>query len=64
MRKRIILGLTAAFWVVMMAMLWRAEFGSGRPVGASVPPSLVFDKILTAPDFSTLEIRRGTNRVG
>src|SRR4051812_3989513 len=64
MWKPAILGLTAVFWTVMMVLLWRAEFGSGKPVGASVPAAMVFDKILTAPDSSTMEIRHGTNRIG
>jgi hypothetical protein len=64
MWKPLTLGLTAVFWTVMMALLWRAEFGSGKPLGATVPAPLVFSKILTAPDSSTLEIRNGTNRIG
>ena len=45
-----------------MALLWRAEFGSGRFSGSPVPTSLVWEKILTAPDSSTLQIQwRGTN---
>jgi len=64
MWARMTIGLIAAFWAVMMGLLWRSEFGHGRPVGSEIPASLVLDKILTAPDQSTLEIRHGTNRVG
>lgn len=61
---RIWLGAIALFWVAMMALLWRSEFGSRRHFGSSVPVGVVWQKMLTAPDHSTLEIRRGTNRVG
>ncbi len=64
MRKRFILAAVTVFWLVMMAQLWRMEFGSGKPMGANIPPQLVWEKILTAPDSSTLEIRHGTNRIG
>jgi hypothetical protein len=64
MRKPLILAAVSIFWVVMMALLWRMEFGRGKPVGARVPAQLVWDKILTAPDPSTLEIRYRTNRIG
>ena len=64
MRKPLILAAVATFWVIMMAQLWRMEFGRGKPMGARVPPQLVWHKILTAPDPSTLEIRHGTNRIG
>ena len=55
---------TAGFWVAMSVLLWRTEFGPRRPMASSLPPSVVWKKILSAPDQSTLEIRRGTNRIG
>lgn len=64
MRKPLVIVPITLFWVFMMMLLWRAEFGNGKPPGATVPPQLVWDKILTAPDSSTLEIRHGTNRIG
>src|SRR5687767_13357156 len=64
MGTRIWLGLVTAFWVVMGIFLWRSEFGSrGRP-GSTVPLDMVWQKILTAPDSSHLEIRHHTNRIG
>jgi hypothetical protein len=48
----------------MSFLLWRSEFGARRQIASSVPPAVVWKKILTAPDLSTLEIRRGTNRSG
>lgn len=56
--------LIAVFWLTMGVLLWRSEFGGGASGGASVPVSMVWHKILTAPDNSTLEIRQGTNRIG
>lgn len=64
MWARITFAVITAFWVVMMVFLWRTEMGHGRPVGASIPPSTVWDRVLTAPDASQLEIRHGTNRIG
>jgi len=64
MAKRIWIGLVTALWVAMTFLLWRSEFGDRRHVGSSVPPGMVWKKILTAPDFSMLEIRQGTNSVG
>ncbi|HMJ89611.1 MAG TPA: hypothetical protein VK530_07325 [Candidatus Acidoferrum sp.] len=64
MRKRLTLAAVTVFWLVMMTLLWRSESGFGKPMGAKIPPQLVWHKILTAPDPSTLEIRHGTNRIG
>ena len=44
-----------AFWVAMNALLWRAEYGS-HGTGVSVPVDLVWRKILTAPDVSSLTV--------
>ena len=61
---RIWLGVVALFWIAMSALLWRSEFGPRRHFGSSLPVAMVWQKMLTAPDHSTLEIRRGTNRIG
>lgn len=61
---RIWLGSAAVFWVAMSALLWRSEFGLRGHVASVVPPAVVWKKILSAPDHSTLEIHRGTNRLG
>jgi hypothetical protein len=53
----------AAFWVAMNVLLWRAEYGS-RGGGISVPADLVWRKILTAPDISSLIIYQGGQRSG
>ena len=53
----------ALFWVVMNALLWRSEFG-GKNVAASVPASAVWERILTAPDDSSLSINFNGKKVG
>jgi hypothetical protein len=61
-RRRVILLLLVAFWLVMMVQLWRSEFGAHGPAGSPVPVGVVWEKILTAPDQSALQItHRGTN---
>lgn len=61
---RLWLALVAAFWCAMTFLLWRSESGPYRQVASAVPPGVVWKKMLTAPDHSTLEIRHGTNRLG
>jgi hypothetical protein len=51
------------FWVTMNVLLWRAEYGS-HGSEASVPASLVWRKILTAPDASSLSIYQDGERSG
>lgn len=63
MIQRIIFLSIAAFWVGMNVLLWRAEYGS-RGTGISVPTALVWQKILTAPDISTLNIYQNGERIG
>ena len=61
---RIWLAIATMFWLAMMFLLWRSEFGSVRRLASTVPPGMVWKKMLTAPDQSTLEIRHGTNHLG
>ncbi|HEX3890485.1 MAG TPA: hypothetical protein VHX90_06495 [Verrucomicrobiae bacterium] len=53
----------AAFWVTMNVLLWRAEYGS-RGGEISVPLDLVWKKILTAPDASTMNVFQNGRRTG
>jgi hypothetical protein len=53
----------AAFWVVMNVLLWRAEYDS-QGAGVRVPPALVWQKILTAPDISSLNVYQNGQRTG
>ena len=63
MSSRILYGSIAVFWVTMNFLLWRAEYsthGGGEPV----PVELVWRKILTAPDASSLSIYQQGERSG
>ena len=53
----------AAFWVTMNVLLWQAEFGS-HSGGVPVPIELVWRKILTAPDASSLSVYQNRDRMG
>jgi hypothetical protein len=52
------------FWLTMNVLLWRAEYGAGKAAGSPVPIALVGEKILTAPDSSSLTIVHEGQRVG
>ena len=52
-----------AFWLTMNVMLWRTEFGS-RGGDTPVPVQLVWRKILTAPDASSLSVYQNGDRMG
>ncbi len=53
----------AVFWVTMIFLLWRAEYSS-HGGGEPVPAELVWRKILTAPDSSSLSIYQHGERSG
>ena len=56
MLTRVVFGVLAAFWLTMNVLLWRAEYGAGPALGSSVPAEVVWEKILTAPDSSSLSV--------
>lgn len=60
--RLIFLGIVV-FWVTMNVLLWRAEFGI-RGGDTPVPPQLVWHKILTAPDASSLSVYQKGERTG
>jgi hypothetical protein len=53
----------AAFWVTMNVLLWRLEYGA-RGGDTEVPLRLVWHKILTAPDASSLSVYQKSERTG
>jgi hypothetical protein len=53
----------AAFWLTMNVLLWHAEFGA-HSGGTPVPIELVWRKILTAPDASSLSVYQKRDRTG
>ena len=63
MKVRLTFLAIAAFWVTMNVLLWRAEYGA---LGGDtpVPFGLVWRKILTAPDASSLSVYQNRERMG
>lgn len=53
----------AIFWLTMNGLLWRSEFGS-HGGDTEVPLLLVWKKILTAPDASSLTVYQNGERTG
>src|ERR1700728_11060 len=60
--RLIFIGITV-FWLTMNALLWRTEFGA-RGGDIPVPLQLVWRKILTAPDSSSLSVYQNKERTG
>jgi hypothetical protein len=63
MGSRILFIFLAAFWITMNVLLWRVEYGSPG-TGEPVPVDLVWHKMLTAPDTSSLSIYQNGKRSG
>ena len=63
MISRITFLFIAVFWIAMNVLLWRAEYVS-HGAGVRVPVALVWQKILTAPDISSLTVFQDGQRVG
>jgi hypothetical protein len=59
-----ILATVVLFWATMNVLLWRAEVGAGARGGSPVSWDVVVDKVLTAPDPSTLELLHHGRRIG
>lgn len=55
---------SASFWIVMNVLLWRAEFRHSAGAGSTVPAAVIWRKILTAPDVSSLTILRHGKKAG
>jgi hypothetical protein len=53
----------AIFWVTMNILLWRQEYGL-RGGDTPIPMQLVWKKILTAPDSSSLSVYQNGDRMG
>jgi len=63
MRSRIFFSAIAGFWVVMNFLLWRSQSARSQ-LGSAIPVQVVWDKILTAPDPSTLDVYDHDKNVG
>jgi hypothetical protein len=62
--SRFLFLIVAIFFVVMNVLLWRAEVTGRNKIGSPVPVQTVWQKILTAPDVSSLEIRHREKKIG
>jgi hypothetical protein len=47
----------------MNVLLWRSEFGH-REIGSAIPSEIVWEKVLTAPDNSSLNIFQNGKKIG
>lgn len=64
MTTRLALLASAVFWLTMNFLLWRSEFGSANRGGIPVPVNVVWRKILTSPDSSSLDVLHHGKRAG
>jgi hypothetical protein len=64
MRSRIFFLVIVSFWLAMNYLLWRSQWGKHSRLGSAVPAEVVWEKILTAPDLSSLDIYDHEKRVG
>lgn len=64
MSSRIVIVVITAFFLVMNALLWHWEIAGRNDLGSRVPAHAVWQKVLTAPDFSSLEILHHGRRIG
>ncbi len=52
------------FWLLMNVLLWRAEYGQRDAARTPVPVAVVWHKMLTAPDTSSLTILHHGKKFG
>lgn len=64
MLKRLYFPLVALFWVIMNVLLWRSEMSGRGHLGSSIPIQNVWERILTAPDDSSLQILHHGRKIG
>jgi|SRR6185503_7834225 len=64
MRYKIYFLVVTAFFVTMNVLLWRSEFSARGRFGTPLPPEAVWEKVLTSPDFSHLEVRHKGVKIG
>lgn len=62
--NRLLFLVLLTFWLVMNYLLYRAEFGTDTQLGSPIPPEVVWRKILTAPDDSSLGVYQAGQRIG
>jgi hypothetical protein len=62
--KAFAFAIIAAFWLTMNFLLWRSEFRAEDNLGASVPTDRVWERMLTSPDDSRLDIIYDGRKIG
>jgi hypothetical protein len=64
MSSRLLLTAIVAFWLVMNYLLWRSQWEANTRIGNQIPVHVVWEKILTAPDNSSLDIYDHEKKIG
>jgi len=64
MRQKILFLIVVGFFVTMNVLLWRSEYAPNSRLNTSVPTDVVWEKVLTSPDDSWLEIRHRGTKLG
>lgn len=62
--KRVWFPSVVLFWLTMNVLLWRSEMRAGKDAGSPVPVAAVWERVLTAPDDSALDIFQAGKKVG
>lgn len=52
------------FWVTMNVLLWRSEMSLGEDAGTPLPVAAVWERMLTAPDESSLDVYHRGKKLG
>ncbi len=52
------------FWVTMNVLLWRSEMSLGKDAGSPLPVESVWERILTAPDESSMAVYHRGKKIG
>ena len=63
MLRRVVLFFSGGLFIVMNLLLWRHEI-SGPNLGSRIDPSIVFRKIIEAPDESSLQVYHRKTKFG
>jgi hypothetical protein len=64
MWSRVVIVVITLFFLMMNGLLWYREIAGRDNVGSRVPANVVWEKVLTAADFSSLEILHHGEKVG
>jgi hypothetical protein len=52
------------FWLAMNFLLWRSQWGDSSRIGNEAPLNVIWQKILTAPDNSSLDVYDHDKKIG